>query len=91
MDNYKSSQLIGVSISDEVLLMCHNLALLTEKEEVAALLIGQVSELYIYHVNYKVITRIVFVSVDTTRNGDSGPMVFDEPLTSAYGQNPNIT
>ncbi|XP_001948425.1 lys-63-specific deubiquitinase BRCC36 [Acyrthosiphon pisum] len=34
-------QLTDVFISDEVLLMCHNLALLTEKEEVAALLIGQ--------------------------------------------------
>lgn len=39
----QSNQLNDVYISDEVLLMCHNLALLTEKEEVAALLIGQVS------------------------------------------------
>lgn len=41
------NQLTGVFISDEVLLMCHNLALLTEKEEVAALLIGQVSNLLV--------------------------------------------
>ncbi|XP_050427013.1 lys-63-specific deubiquitinase BRCC36-like [Adelges cooleyi] len=37
----KWDQLTEVFISDEVLLMCHNLALLTEKEEVAALLIGE--------------------------------------------------
>jgi hypothetical protein len=41
--NKQLDQLTDVFISDEVLLMCHNLALLTEKEEVAALLIGQVS------------------------------------------------
>ncbi|XP_060844617.1 lys-63-specific deubiquitinase BRCC36-like [Rhopalosiphum padi] len=39
--NKQLDQLTDVFISDEVLLMCHNLALLTEKEEVAALLIGQ--------------------------------------------------
>lgn len=40
--NKQWNQLTEVFISDEVLMMCHNLALLTEKEEVAALLIGQV-------------------------------------------------
>ncbi|KAE9524355.1 hypothetical protein AGLY_015394 [Aphis glycines] len=39
--NKQTDQLTDVFISDEVLMMCHNLALLTEKEEVAALLIGQ--------------------------------------------------
>ncbi|XP_050531197.1 lys-63-specific deubiquitinase BRCC36-like [Daktulosphaira vitifoliae] len=37
----KWDTLTEVLISDEVLLMCQNLALLTEKEEVAALLIGE--------------------------------------------------
>ncbi|VVC41045.1 JAB1/MPN/MOV34 metalloenzyme domain,Brcc36 isopeptidase [Cinara cedri] len=38
--NKKLNRLTDVYISDEVMLMFHNLALLTEKEEVAALMIG---------------------------------------------------
>lgn len=46
MTKTTNNQLTEVFITDEVLLICHHLALLTEKEEVAALLIGQVG---MYH------------------------------------------
>lgn len=42
--NKKINRLTEVYITDEVMMICHNLALLTEKEEVAALVIGEVSD-----------------------------------------------
>jgi hypothetical protein len=65
MNKQSSNEPTQVFISDEVLLMCHNLALLTEKEEVAALLIGQVS-VYDFFVKCCVITVNRFFSKPTS-------------------------
>lgn len=59
-----NDKLTDVFISDEVQLVCHNLALLTEKEEVAALLIGQVSDSRILNFVFVYLTMYLLILLE---------------------------